>query len=107
MSAGPVIVAGFTTYEAGEVDRLKSEMEAVIEATRAEPGCRLYTFSRQVDAPDTIRIFEIWESEEALRAHFKTPHMAIWMGVLETARITDREVKVFPFSAENPASDYR
>jgi quinol monooxygenase YgiN len=33
-------------------------------------------FSAELDDPGALRIFEEWESEEALRAHFATPHMA-------------------------------
>lgn len=34
------------------------------------------TFSADLDEPGRFRIFEEWESEEALRAHFASPHMA-------------------------------
>jgi len=44
-------------------------------ATCAEPGCRTYRFSFDLAEPHTLRIFEEWESEEALSSHFKTEHM--------------------------------
>jgi len=46
------------------------------KATQAEPGCRSYGFYADVADPNTILIFEQWESEAALLAHFQTPHMA-------------------------------
>ncbi|MEL6479270.1 MAG: putative quinol monooxygenase [Pseudomonadota bacterium] len=102
-----VIVAGHVTFAAGEVDRLAPEMDRVIAATRAEPGCEVYTYARLLEDPDTIRIFEIWESGEALRAHFKTPHMAAWYQTLTTAQVLNRDVKVHPFTGTDPVGAYR
>lgn len=107
MAGAGVVVAGYVTYGPGEVDRLSAEMDAVIGATREEPGCQLYTYARLREDPDTIRIFEIWDSEDALRAHFKTPHMALWMEIGAKADVRGREVNVYPFSAVHPASYFR
>jgi len=45
-------------------------------ATHAEPGCTTYRFSADLEDPNTIYIFEEWESDEALMQHFQSPHMA-------------------------------
>ena len=45
-------------------------------ATIGEPGCTAYRFSADLEDPDTFLIFEQWESEAALMAHFQSPHMA-------------------------------
>lgn len=45
-------------------------------ATRAEPGCKSYGFYADLGDPNTFLIFEQWENEAALMAHFQTPHMA-------------------------------
>jgi quinol monooxygenase YgiN len=54
----------------------------VMEATREEPGCRTYVFTTELDHPGRFRIFEEWESQEALDAHFTTPHMAAFQAKL-------------------------
>ncbi|MEM0923642.1 MAG: putative quinol monooxygenase [Pseudomonadota bacterium] len=105
--AGGVIVAGYVSFAAGEVDRLRASMDTVIAATRAEPGCILYTYARLLEDPDTIRIFEIWESGSALTAHFQTPHMADWYAILSEAQVRERHVKVHPFTGTDPLSAYR
>jgi quinol monooxygenase YgiN len=46
------------------------------QLSQAEPGCRCYRFYTDLEDPNCFRIFEEWESEEALKAHFQTPHMA-------------------------------
>ena len=48
----------------------------MVAATLAEPGCKTYGFYADVEDPNTFLIFEVWESEAALTAHFGTPHMA-------------------------------
>ena len=44
--------------------------------TEKEEGCSEYVFTADFDDPGLFRIFEEWESAEALAAHFKAPHMA-------------------------------
>ena len=39
-------------------------------ATRQEDGCILYRFTTDLDRPHRFILTELWESEEALKAHF-------------------------------------
>lgn len=55
-----------------EASQLALEMQ---KATLAEPGCQVYRFSFDVADPNTMCIFEVWESDAALGSHFKTEHM--------------------------------
>ena len=48
-------------------------MQRLVES---EPGCLTYRFYADLEHPDLFRVFEAWESDEALQAHFQTPHMA-------------------------------
>jgi quinol monooxygenase YgiN len=52
------------------------------QLSQAEPGCRCYRFYTDLEDPNCFRIFEEWASEEALKAHFQTPHMAEFNAVL-------------------------
>ena len=45
------------------------------EATRAELGCLSYEFYVALSDPNTLLLFQEWESMEALMAHFQTEHM--------------------------------
>ncbi len=51
---------------------------AMAEATRKEQGCITYQFSADLEDPNTILIFEEWESDEALAHHFQTEHMRVF-----------------------------
>ncbi len=49
---------------------------AMAEATRRESGCVSYAFYADLVDQGTFFIFEEWESDAALVAHFQTQHMA-------------------------------
>ena len=51
-------------------------------ATRAESGCRTYGFYSDLADPNLFLIYEEWENEAALMAHFQTPHMAEFNAVI-------------------------
>jgi quinol monooxygenase YgiN len=45
------------------------------QATRDdEPGCIVYCFAADPCRHDLIQVYELWESEEALMAHFAHPN---------------------------------
>lgn len=69
------------------------------DATRAEPGCISYEFYVGLSDPDTLLLFQEWESMEALMDHFETPHMEVFVRELPTfvnGRISTRRYAVEP-----------
>ncbi|WP_040493387.1 putative quinol monooxygenase [Ilumatobacter nonamiensis] len=45
------------------------------QATRDdEPGCVVYCFAADPCEDDLIQVYELWESEESLQAHFDHPN---------------------------------
>ncbi|MCH8140308.1 MAG: antibiotic biosynthesis monooxygenase [Gammaproteobacteria bacterium] len=44
-------------------------------ATQAEVGCISYDFYIGLSDPNTLMLFQEWESMEALMGHFQTEHM--------------------------------
>ena len=51
-------------------------------ASQAEAGCRSYAFYSDLEDPNLFIVFEEWESEAALQAHFRTPHMAEFNAII-------------------------
>ena len=45
------------------------------DATRDELGCITYEFFVGLSDPNTLMLFQEWETMEALMAHFQTDHM--------------------------------
>ena len=57
------------------------------QASSAEAGCVSYVFSRDLETPGRYRLAECWDSQEALDAHFQTPHMATLQAGLGSLRM--------------------
>lgn len=60
---------------------------AMQKASQAEAGCITYVFSTDLEAEDTIHLFEIWENAESLAAHGQTPHMAVFREQMAKCRL--------------------
>lgn len=97
-----ILVAGRIVLRAGTFEQARPHMERVITATRREAGCRTYTFARDVLEPDAIRIFEIWESREALDAHGAAPHVQAWREALQEIGVVARELQTWETGEGRP-----
>ncbi len=79
-----IIVAEEIVLEAGTIEgeRVRDAIRIMEEESRKESGCLTYAFSVDINDPTIMRIYERWESMEALEAHFKAPHMAVFQKAL-------------------------
>ena len=59
-------------------------MEEFTQATRAEPGCLFFDWSRSADDPNEWVLIEGFADEDAGAAHVQTPHFAAAMHVTPT-----------------------
>lgn len=71
-----IIVAGTVPIRPEKRDEAARAATEMAKATQQEEGCLEYHFYSNVEDPDTFLVFERWQSEEALAAHFETTHMA-------------------------------
>ena len=71
-----IIVSGVFEVEGADRDAAIAAAVRMATETRKEEGCQSYAFYGDFEDADRIRVFEEWESGEALERHFKTPHMA-------------------------------
>ena len=90
-----IIVEGFVQLAPGEINRFRPAAIEMLRETRNEPGCLTYAFATDLDDPETVRIVERWESEDALTKHFATPHMAKFNSALSNAKIVQASAKVY------------
>lgn len=68
------VVATFVA-KPGNEDKLKALLQSIIEPTLKETGALQYDLHRDIKEPRRFVFFERWESEAALAAHNKTPHV--------------------------------
>lgn len=97
-----LIVAGILTIEPGHRPAFFEAVAPMVEATRAEAGCREYVFSPDPGDEVTIRLFELWDSEEALAAHLASAHMADWRRRSAELPVTRRDIAKYTISDVGP-----
>jgi quinol monooxygenase YgiN len=64
-----LIVAGYMDVEPAAREAFLAGMVAGMTTSQAEPGCLDYVLSPDPIDPGRVRLFERWESKEALGAH--------------------------------------
>ena len=65
------VEAAITVADAADRQALIERSAPIQQATRDdEPGCIVYCFAADPCKDDLIQVYELWESEEALAAHF-------------------------------------
>lgn len=74
-------------------------MRGVISATLTEPGCQAYSYAEDVAEPGLFRVTELWDSREALAAHFATPHMRLWVEQRAALGFFDRRIALHDIGA--------
>ncbi len=97
-----LIVAGEVRIDEGVLEQARGALVEIQRQTRKESGCITYTFSTDIADPTVIRIFEQWDSMDALRAHFETAHMAEFSRAVASIKPRSMEVKVYDVAGELP-----
>src|SRR5688572_22345124 len=87
-----IAVLGSFRLPAEALEQARPLMRAVVEATLAEPGCRAYSYAEDVAEPGLFRVTELWDSRDALSAHFETPHMRRWVEQRAGLGFADRRI---------------
>lgn len=69
-----ICVAVTYVIKAGHEDEALSHFRALMPATRAEPGCRMYLVHRAPDDPRRFFLYEQYDDQAALDAHRAAAH---------------------------------
>ena len=69
-----IIIAGSLSFDPSDRADVLASLAEVTEASRRDAGCVEYTWAEDLEAPNTFRFFECWESQELLDAHLAAPH---------------------------------
>ena len=68
-----VVTAKWTARE-GEEDNVLAAIRKLVGPSRAEPGCRFYQPNRDLENPRVFFFYEIYEDEDAYKAHGESAH---------------------------------
>jgi len=71
-----IVVIGRVITDADRREALIAVGQTVAAASRAEAGCMSYRLYEDTELENEFVFVEEWESDEALKAHFATAHIA-------------------------------
>ena len=97
-----ILVLGTAKLAPDKLESARPAMRTMVEASRAEPGCIAYGYAQDVLDAETIHVVEKWRDREALEAHFATPHMAEWRGVMGALGLSGRDLRIFESDEGTP-----
>ena len=97
-----LVVLAEARFAPALTERVRAVARPMIEASRAEAGCAGYDYAFDLLEPDLMRVRELWRDEQALRDHFATPHMAVFLAALRELRPATVTVKCYELGAERP-----
>ncbi len=93
-----LIVAGTIRVDPEHRDAMFAAVAPMVAATRQEAGCRAYVFSPDVDDPELVHLYELWDDQAALDVHFASAHMAEWQKASADLPIRGRDIAKYIIS---------
>lgn len=96
-----LVVAGTIVIDPARRSQAEAAFEKMREATLKEPGCLAYQAYFDRRDPGVIFMFEKWESEEALAAHFGTSHMADFGGAMADFGVKETDIRKLQVAGES------
>ena len=94
-----LVVSGHLRIDPNNLEIAKKAMEEVMTETHKEAGNISYVFTHTLDEPGHFRIFEEWDSQDALDAHMKAPHMAVFGKAMGGFGVTEILIKRYQVGA--------
>lgn len=90
-----IVVAGEIILAPESAEAARAAAIEMGRATRTEAGCVTYRFYEDLEEKGHFHVFEIWETGEALKAHFETAHMKTFRATLATLKFISRDVTCY------------
>lgn len=90
-----LVVTGLFRIDPDDMEAAREAALEMMAETAKENGCIHYRFYQDIGEPGVLRVYEEWESDDALKAHFATPHMATFRAALGELKLHYRAVKAF------------
>jgi quinol monooxygenase YgiN len=95
-----LVIAGTIRVPPENLEAFRPHMLAMLEASRAEDGCLVYSYAEDVAEPGLIRVFEAWRDQAALEAHFATANLAAWRAAWPEFGVSDRRLIAYEVASQ-------
>ena len=69
-----LVISGNLPIRAYKVENARIAAIPFAALSKAEAGCQIFEINMGVSDPLTWRVFEVWDSADALQAHFESAH---------------------------------
>lgn len=100
-----IVVVGRVQTDADRRDQVQAVGEALVAGSLQDPGCLNYRMYAAVDDPNAFVFIEEWESRELLDAHFRTQHVADFMGAVPGLLTTPPDVSFHDVASTRTLGD--
>ncbi|WP_282151276.1 putative quinol monooxygenase [Ruegeria atlantica] len=87
-----LIVTGTVEVSLDSVDKALEAAQKMVAETVKESGCLIYEFSQTLGQSNKFRVYEEWQDQAALEAHFVSPHMAEFQAVLGEVGVVSSDI---------------
>jgi len=88
-----IVVVARVSTDAERRDEMVRLGQTVAAASREEAGCLNYALYQNTESENDFVMVEEWEDDEALQRHFRTAHIAAFMGALPATLVAPPDVR--------------
>ena len=88
-----LVIAGRIVIDPANRDRAIAAATEMMQESCKEKGCLSYVLSADLVEPACFRVFEEWESPQALAAHFESAHMVRFRAVVRSLGIREMAIQ--------------
>jgi quinol monooxygenase YgiN len=100
-----IVVVGRVRTDADRRAELIRIGQAVAAASREEAGCIGYRLYEDTENSNEFVFVEEWDSDDALQQHFRTPHIAEFMGAIPAAIVAPPDVRFHEIASTRDLTD--
>lgn len=101
-----IIIGGYLDLaDRADRDKVVAAAAPLQPPTREEPGCRAYSFTADALVDTRIWVYELWDDEPSLAAHFVHPNYMAMREVLRQGTRTATEIEKFRSVISEPVYD--
>lgn len=92
------VTAEFRINEGKEPDAIAAIEKLIAEVQANEPGTLMYTWHRGLKDEAQILVYEVYQDENAMKAHAGTPHLTEFQKAFASGIFDPSTVKINRFS---------
>jgi quinol monooxygenase YgiN len=100
-----IILSGTVDVDSEQRDAALQAGLPHMRATRAQSGCLDYNWSADLLTPGRIYVYERWESQAALEAHFAGPHYLAMRDTIAAHGLRGADVSKHRIELSEPVYD--